>query len=110
MAATPGKFIPALRYILGNLTLEHKETEVAAYLAGIDLHGEKQQKGAPAMTLPSFRWRSVSLNAKAIKALLHFRSAQDDYDGNTAVFNYVFDLDKYGFNRYWVLAYLIHCV
>ncbi|KAF7731906.1 hypothetical protein EC973_007737 [Apophysomyces ossiformis] len=46
---------------------------------------------------PSFHFRFVTINAKALKALVQVRNHSDDYEGNLKIFNQVFDLDKYGF-------------
>lgn len=45
-------------------------------------------------------WRFITLNAKALQALVPLPPTEDDYDGNSDAFNHVFRLEEYGFKRY----------
>lgn len=107
LSASPSKFIPSLRYILENYTVEHQENEAAAYIAGLSINDKRiacATKTLPKLfalfPIPKFQWRFISLNAKALKALVSLPATDDDYDGNADVFNYVFRLKEYGFKRY----------
>jgi hypothetical protein len=106
-SATPGAFIPALKHMLSQYELEHLEYSVAMYLANPK---SETVKPDPSVTrtlpklfalfpIPSMHWRFVHLNAKSIKALLSIPGPLDDYEGNMQLFEQVFDLAKFGFNR-----------
>jgi hypothetical protein len=107
LSATPGAFIPALKYMLSQYELEHLEYSVAMHLANPKSELVKPDPSVlrtlPKLfalcPIPSMHWRFVHLNAKSIKSLLSIPGPLDDYEGNMQLFEKVFDLAKFGFNR-----------
>ncbi|KAG0161903.1 hypothetical protein DFQ30_004962 [Apophysomyces sp. BC1015] len=83
--------IPVLYAILQEYEREHQQSR------------DKESKTLPRLfslaPQPSLHFRFVTVNTKALKALLHIQSDTDDYDGNLQIFNRVFDLDKYDFRN-----------
>lgn len=93
MAARPGKFIPILRVILAEYTLEHQRATE-----------EKTQTLPRLFSLspkPSLRWRFIILQADALGPMLgkNYSRSQEE---RTQLFNEVFNKDFPFFNKYYL--------
>jgi hypothetical protein len=107
LSKAPGTFVPDLRAILAEYEQQHLEYSVAMYVS--DLDNQKTEKDrtmtitlpklfAP-FPIPSLKWRFVELNSNALRTLLSIYPFATSYEENRDLFNNVFDLERYGFDK-----------
>ncbi|KAF7721558.1 hypothetical protein EC973_004497 [Apophysomyces ossiformis] len=88
MSASPGRFVPALRYILSIYDEEYKNSK------GSD--DEELPRRFSLSPMPSTKWRFATINAKALSCLTESTS-EGDFEQNSALFHTVFDFTKLGY-------------
>lgn len=90
LSSHPGDYVPLLAFILKTYNEEHR-------------NAEKGQTNLPRLfalsPMPSFHWRFIEVNSKAL-ACLCSEAAAETYDDQLELFWSVFQLEKFGYSRY----------
>jgi hypothetical protein len=87
LACSPEKFIPALHYMIEQLEEEKSKCEDQT----------KVPRLFSMFPNPSFKWRHITLNGKALATLTNQRSPVS-YADNIKIFYNLFDLSKLGYH------------
>lgn len=101
ISASPGAYLPALKYILSCYEAEHRVAEAS--------EEEPDYTSLPRLfsisPKPSTKWRFISINAELLASLLPIAAPNDPSD-YAQVFFEVFDFSRFGFDRYGIWRYI----